>query len=167
MYLKEEELEEKEEEHSIEEESAEEQDEEPQVAPPKRERKHIIKVDEEDDQDNEPSVSVFPSKDKEKFMIDEDSEEDQDDIDAEIKAVATRATKTTEAKKSLLYIIAEIIYEETATTTLPATIVQDFPIKSPSRTPWPSSKRKGAQPSRDAVVVQASEESEPKKAKSD
>lgn len=99
-------------------------------------------------------------------MIDEDSEEDQDDIDAEIEAATTRTTKTTEAKISLLYIIVEITYEETATVTLLATTVQDFPIKSPSRTPWPSSKRKGAQLSRDAAVVQASEESEPKKAKS-
>ena len=54
-----------------------------------------------------PLVAVFPSKGKEKVLTDEESDNDQDDIDAEIEAIVTKATITAEEKKSLLDIIAE------------------------------------------------------------
>ena len=107
------------------------------MVPPKWKGKHIIKNKEEEtenEQDDEPSVLIFPSKGKEKVLIDEDSEEDQDAIDAKIEATAIRATRTAEAKKSLLDIIVEITSKEITTATLPATTTQDLPIKSPSQT---------------------------------
>ena len=115
--------------------------------PPKWKGKHIIKNKEEETknkQDYEPSVPIFPSKGKEKALIDEDSEEDQDDIDAKIEAAATRATRTAEANKSLLDIIAEITSKETTTATLPVTTTQDLPIKSPIQTHRASTKHKRA-----------------------
>ena len=106
---------------------------------------------------------MFLSKGKHKVLTDEESDNDQDDIDGKIKAADTRATKTDEAKKSFLDIIAKITYGETTTTST----TQQPPIKSLSRTHRASNKRKNAQPSVNAATMQASKELETKKAKSD
>lgn len=87
-------------------------------------------------------------------MIDEDLGEDQDDIDADIEAATTKATQTTELKKSLLYIIAEITSEEPTTVTSSATTAQKPLIRSPNQTPRAASTGKGAQPFSDAAAMQ-------------
>lgn len=94
---------------------------------------------------------MFLSKGKQKVLTDEESDNDQDDINAEIKAADTRATKTDEANKSFPDIIAKITSGETTT----VSITQQPPIKSPSRTPRASNKRKKAQPSVYAATMQA------------
>ena len=66
----------------------------------------------------------------------------------------------------MLDIIVETTSKETATATPPTTTTQQPPIKSPNQTLMASNKRKRAQPSGDIVVMQASEELETKKAKS-
>lgn len=100
-------------------------------------------------------------------MISEELIYDHDDIDAEIEVVTTKVTNTIEANKSLLDIITKMTYGETASVSLPITTAQQPPIKSPSRTSKVSSKYKGAQPSKDATTMQASEEPNTKKAKTD
>ena len=131
---------------------------------------HIIKADEyetEDEHDDEPLVAVFPSKGMEKVLTDEESDDDQDNIYAEIEAVATRATQTVVEKKNLLDIIVKITFGETTIATPPVTTTQKPHIKSPNQTPKVSNKRKEAQPSGDAAAMQASEEPETKRAKYD
>lgn len=66
----------------------------------------------------------------------------------------------------MLDIIVEITFGETATITPLVTTAKKLPIKSPGRTPSVSSKRNGALPSRDATTMQALEEPETNKAKS-
>lgn len=48
-------------------------------------------------------------------MSSDESEEDEEDIEAELEAAATRVTRTATEKRILLYIIAEITGEGSAT----------------------------------------------------
>lgn len=69
--------------------------------PSKLRKKHIIKANDEetkDEPDEKPSVTVFPSKGKDKVLTKEESDDNQDDIDAELKATATRVIKSAEEK---------------------------------------------------------------------
>lgn len=77
-------------------------------------------------------------------MSSNESEEDAEDIDAELKAAATRVICTTTKKKSLLDIIDEIIDEGSATVKYVIVVSQQAPSKSIPIAPNGSNKRKRA-----------------------
>lgn len=107
---------------------------------------------------DEPLVSVFSSKGKEKVISDDDSEEDQEDTDTKLEATVARVTQTAVEKKNLPDIIFEITAkEEAATAKSTSFVTQQTSTKSPGKTHKVSSKRKGAQTSGGATVLEEPE----------